>query len=265
MSDQMSASCSSREVWKDIVGYIGVYQVSNQGRVRRTRARSDSAKKDVTINRLLKPTVKHHGYLSVCLCWKNKKKNYFIHRLVASAFFVRPTLEHEVNHKSGIKSDNSTGNLEWVTEVENHQHAADNGLAYRGELSSSAKITEEQAREIRSIGVDKSIKLREIGEVYGLSTAAISSILTGRTWSHIGGCLPLRIKKSESRASALANLSAQDVIEAFALYKTGNFTHGEIGKRFGFSKSTSSNIANLRGIYGDILRRYFLSQGVAHE
>lgn len=106
-----------KEIWKDIQGYEGLYQVSNLGRVR-----------GIKRNSILKPWTVRGGYLSVNLCKNNLVKKRVVHRLVAEAFIDNPENKPEINHISGNKLDNSISNLEWCTREENIQHSWDEGL-----------------------------------------------------------------------------------------------------------------------------------------
>lgn len=101
------------EQWRDVPGYEGFYQVSNQGQVRRTKS-----------GRLLKPHNSGNGYLQAMLSKDNRRNYQLIHRLVALAFIPNPEGKPQVNHKNGVKSDNSVHNLEWCTMSENllHRH-----------------------------------------------------------------------------------------------------------------------------------------------
>lgn len=101
------------EVWKDIDGYDGKYQVSNLGQIRSTYS---GKKHRITI---LKPMVQKNGYLYVALWKDNKKKNKLIHRLVALAFVDNPNDYPEVNHKDENKENNVAENLEWCEHIYN--------------------------------------------------------------------------------------------------------------------------------------------------
>jgi uncharacterized protein YerC len=68
------------------------------------------------------------GYYIVTLCYNGKRRNHFIHRLVATAFINNPENKPVVNHKDGDKTNNSISNLEWCTHQENAQHAVSFGL-----------------------------------------------------------------------------------------------------------------------------------------
>lgn len=118
------------EIWKDIEGYEGLYQVSNLGRVK-------SLKRDITNTnygvahikeKILKPRDDGKGYVRVVLYKNNQKKQFKIHRLVAKAFISNPENKATVNHINGNKSHNTVGNLEWCTNKENIYHAFKTGL-----------------------------------------------------------------------------------------------------------------------------------------
>lgn len=108
------------EIWKDIKGFEGLYQVSNLGRVK-------SLKKDI----IMKPSKHREGYLYYILR-KQGRKTFKAHRLVAITFIPNPESKPEVNHKDGNKKNNSADNLEWLTRSENAIHAKENNLIPRG-------------------------------------------------------------------------------------------------------------------------------------
>lgn len=91
------------EEWRPIVGFEGLYEVSNTGQVRNHRGK------------LLRPGLDHQGYLKCVLCKGGKTKTIYIHRLVAQAFIPNPMYLKQVNHKDEDKSNNNVDNLEWCT------------------------------------------------------------------------------------------------------------------------------------------------------
>lgn len=100
------------EVWKDVKGFKGVYQISNLGRLK-------SFKKDAE-GKVLSNTNKKGGYFSVILRKGEKVKTTRIHRLVAESFIPNPNNLSQVHHKDGNKQNNCVDNLEWVNEREHH-------------------------------------------------------------------------------------------------------------------------------------------------
>ena len=111
------------EVWKDIVGFEGRYQVSNLGRIKSLQY--EGHKGEVKI---MRPSTHHLGYKVVSLGKKPDRKTHLVHVLVAQAFLEKPTGKEYINHKDGNKSNNCIDNLEWVTAKENVQHAIQTGL-----------------------------------------------------------------------------------------------------------------------------------------
>ena len=116
--------------WKPISDYNGFYEVSNLGNVRSLNRAIDlrNGQKRKVKGRLLSPKKNKDGYLFVTLSKNGVSKNHYVHRLVAAAFILNPRDLQEVNHISGNKANNSTGNLAWVTHSDNVRHAYENDL-----------------------------------------------------------------------------------------------------------------------------------------
>ena len=111
----------SQEEWQAVKGYEGLYEVSNQGRVK-------SLPRNTTKGKILVAEKNHRGYYRVGLTKNNKQKHFSIHRLVAEVFIPNPQNKPQVNHIDGNKQNNSVENLEWVTHSENMKHATEMGL-----------------------------------------------------------------------------------------------------------------------------------------
>lgn len=112
------------EIWKDVAGYEGLYQVSDQGRVK-SLERTDSWGRTVK-ERILKPGAKGNDYLFVNLCAGGKTRMFLVHRLVCQAFHENPDNKPQVNHLNEDKTDNRACNLEWCTRRENMNHGTRN-------------------------------------------------------------------------------------------------------------------------------------------
>lgn len=118
------------ELWKDIEGYEGYYQISNKGRVM-AMPRVIKTKSGITRNcsgRELAKNKTDVGYYYVSLSKNRIRKNHRINRLVAIHFIPNPYNKPEVNHIDGNKANNNVENLEWVTGQENKYHAVYTGL-----------------------------------------------------------------------------------------------------------------------------------------
>lgn len=156
---------NSKETFKDIKGYEGLYKVSNWGRV------SSQCGRKV---RILSIRLDTKGYLVVALSKNGKAKTHRLHRLVAIAFVGNPENKLEVNHKNGIKTDNRAENLSWVTGKENIIHARNNGLCKH-------KINLDIANEIRKI---KNKTYAQMATMYSVSRHIIKSVRTNRAWKN---------------------------------------------------------------------------------
>lgn len=110
-------------MWKAVINYEGVYEVSTDGFIR-----SLNYKKTKTIRNLL-PSQDGKGYLRTALMKGGKLSTIKLHREVAKAFIPNPENKPQVNHINGIKTDNCVENLEWCNNSENITHAYKIGLA----------------------------------------------------------------------------------------------------------------------------------------
>lgn len=109
-----------QEIWKDIEGYEGLYQVSNYGRIKSLDYRHKG------IPKIMVSGKQNNGYMNVGL-WKDRQKTtYYIHRLVAKAFLPNPDGLPEVNHIDECLSNNMVTNLEWCTSEYNANYGTRN-------------------------------------------------------------------------------------------------------------------------------------------
>ena len=153
------------EIWKDIEGYEGLYQVSNMGNVKSLNYNHTGKEK------ILKGIDTGIGYLQLHLCKDGKRKNYFVHQLVATAFCENQEGYTEVNHINEDKSDNRADNLEWCSRQYNVEY-------------SKAKAT---------VGINKVSGLilefpsaREASRILGIDPSSITKCCKGKRKS-IGG------------------------------------------------------------------------------
>ena len=188
----MTPLIDSDEKWLDVVGYEGLYAVSDKGRVY-----SQSRTEFVTSVR----TGGHYRYRNACLLVpKNSKLGYpqvglykdgvckrkTVHRLVAEAFIPNPEGLKEVNHKDGDKANSLLCNLEWCTRSQNSLHSTRTLGKNRGEDNSVSKLTERNISEIIKL-LESGESQTQIAEKFGVSSHAIYRIRHGFNWAWLTG------------------------------------------------------------------------------
>ena len=168
------------EVWKDIKGLEGKYQISNLGRVksldRNTKYLNGNFRRHK--ERILKGGITIWGYRVFQLCIGEGKKTYLLkssHRLVAENFISNPENKKTVNHKDGNKLNNNVLNLEWATYSENTQHAYDKGLKKvpNGEEHWNTKIILDSQNGIFYTGV------KLAADAIGMNKYSLARMLNG--------------------------------------------------------------------------------------
>jgi len=174
------------EIWKDIAGYEGLYQVSNYGRVKSFYGSGKIIERDSD----------YGSYPSIALCKNGIHKSRRLHRIVAEAFIPRPMGYSEVNHKDMNRANNSVENLEWVTKKENVRHAISN----KPEIIAAMNHynTDVRPRPIAQISLDGTIvcvwkNCKEASRITGICYKNIYQVASkdeyrpGKTRSQAGG------------------------------------------------------------------------------
>ena len=164
------------EIWKDVVGYEGYYQVSNLGNVKsieRTIVCKDGTRKKLK-ERILKQVSNWRGYLVVELSTKDKGKIYSIHRLVAQAFIPNPENKPQVNHKDENKNNNCVENLEWCDNWVNSHYGT------RNERIANYRKKKINQYDLEGNFIKEWASIKEVKEQLGYSCSAISACVIGR-------------------------------------------------------------------------------------
>lgn len=178
------------EIWKDIKGYEGYYQISNRGRVKSLARKTKYQNTTRELKEKIKSTfISTNGYERVELSKDNSNKKYNIHRLVAEAFITKIEGKEFVNHINGIKTDNGVENLEWCSQSENELHAYRTGLAKNSEKQRNAVskyAKENRVKPIIQLGIDGSFikewkSAIEASEKLKIGNKTISNCVTGRS------------------------------------------------------------------------------------
>ena len=174
--------CTSTETWADVVGYEGMYEVSNFGRIR-SKNRLDYFG---NYRRGKEMYIKRKNYAHIMLCKDGIRKTFLIHRLVAKAFIDNIENKPFVNHINGNKLDNRVENLEWVTPSENMKHAYKMGLiSQKGENHNLAKLCTEDVLEIRRLYKEDGMLLTQISALYDICFQHVSAIVNRKKWKNI--------------------------------------------------------------------------------
>ena len=171
---------NDREVWKDIAGYEGYYQVSNKGNVYSVERRDVMGRECGGIT--LRPRPHRDGYLQVGLYKNGIVKNKSIHRLVLEAFIPNPKKLPEVNHKDENPSNNELSNLEWCDGRYNLNYGTRNERASQ-KLSKKVKAINIETGEVLTFN---SVREAKDKGYYNISQACRGVYKSGTTGELIG-------------------------------------------------------------------------------
>lgn len=172
------------EKWKDVIGYEGLYQISNMGQIKsfHRRWRKYSSK-------ILNPSLKN-GYPFMCLFKNNKKNPCYIHRLILETFHGPCPMGQECLHKDGNRQNNILDNLEWGTRLQNILDSINHGTWRHppilcGIKHGRAKLTNQDVSRIRQIYTTGKLTQVQLAKQFNVTHYTISDIVNRRTWKHI--------------------------------------------------------------------------------
>ena len=157
------------EIWKQVPEKYGNYQVSNMGRLRHSE-----------LKKIKKTRIHKTGYVYGKTTKDNKKINIKMHRLVAETFIQNPKNKPCVNHINGIKTDNRTENLEWVTYKENSDHAIRTGLIDYSKLDKSHSYTAVRQFTKNGVFIRDWNSIKQAAGELRISKSAISDVCSHR-------------------------------------------------------------------------------------
>ena len=141
-------------IWKDVVGYEGIYEVSDTGLVRTHKDKTTHSTRHGIRKwkqRILKQKVSKDNTHRVSLYKNKQEKTWLVHRLVAMAFLPKVEGKDYINHIDGDRNNNNVSNLEWCNHKENNNHAFDNGLIATGTLVNLIDKTTGEVHQFRSM------------------------------------------------------------------------------------------------------------------
>lgn len=217
------------EMWKDIPNYEGLYQVSNLGQIRSL----DRIVKDTTRDRfqkikgkILKYCDNGKGYKLVYLNKNRKRKNYYVHRLVANVFLENPNNLPEINHLDLNKNNNRIDNLEWCTGIENKRHYQSTDIAKERNKIKGKRITEKNKKRIneqkdRIIELyNKGLTILQIARTIHTECTQITRILK----NNLDNYEQIQRTKRSNLSKELCNKINSNTKRRFIRDKLGRFT-----------------------------------------
>lgn len=169
-----------KEVWKDIQGYEGLYQVSDLGRVKSLERIVKRNNQMLKINgKILTPKTQKNGYKSVYLCKNATKTKAYIHRLVAKEFLANPYELDVVNHRDENPANNQLKNLEWCS----HKYNMNYGTQIERR---KAKVSKKVNQYDQDMNLIKTWNSTREAERNGYNSTLISLCCKGKNGSHKG-------------------------------------------------------------------------------
>lgn len=214
-----------QELWKDIKGFEGRYQISNTGKVKslaRLRLSKNGTNAPVR-EKLLKLKTNKAGYKCVHLrcmdyqCWPN------VHRLVAEAFIPNPDNKPTVNHIGANKENNCVYNLEWSTHSEQMRHAVENDLL---EVRGGPKYSKKFKQEILDYYNNNNVSLCSLSKIFGVSERTAGRIVND-------GVKPRTTTRILSDGSVFVeNILSKEQVEEIKRLRAEGMTLSAIGKLF---------------------------------
>ena len=171
---------------KPVVGWEGLYEVSDTGRV--FSLLRQTAKGDFHPEIEMHPSVTWAGYLSVCLYDNPRIKRYFVHTLVLTAFIgpkpFAPGIKYQTRHLDGNKKNNHLCNLKWGTAKENCDDRFKHGTHRCGEDSPLHKITTRQVLQMRNLRAHGT-KLKDLASRFNICIPHVCDIVNNKKWKQV--------------------------------------------------------------------------------
>lgn len=175
----------TQERWLPVVGYEGLYEVSDHGRVRSfVKLAQGGGRNAVPGAHVLKGSPGRMGYPVVTLGVGESKRRHYVHALVLCAFVGPRPPRHECLHGDGVRTNNCVSNLRWGTRQENVDDMVRHGNRPKGSSHPMAVLTEDDIRAIRTLRAG-GLSQHKIGERLGVHRSTIASVDQGRSWMHV--------------------------------------------------------------------------------
>lgn len=175
------------EIWKDIEGFEGNYQVSSKQRIKSVKRKIEMPNGffRTVFERIMKQ-YESRGYLKVNLRFDNKQNLLLVHRLFAKAFIPNPNNLPYLNHINGIKTDNRIENLEWCSHLDNMRHAFKTKLIPSGEDNHNSKLSNNKVLVIKRLMLmNPNFNQSAVARKLGVQRSIINGIVKKRKWNYV--------------------------------------------------------------------------------
>lgn len=171
------------EIYKDILGFEGLYQISNLGKVKSCLKQVFRRNRYCTqYEKVMKNSLTKKGYHRIELCKDGKSRFYLVHKLVARMFLGECSENMQIRHLDGNKINNNLENLKYGTAKENSDDKIIHGTKIRGSKVGTSKLKDEDIINIRELN-KKGISQGELAKIYKVTQPAISYIISKRNWN----------------------------------------------------------------------------------
>lgn len=158
------------EIWKQIKGFEGCYEISNLGSVKSVERKIKHKNRFIRLREKILKLDNRNGYYFIKLQYESIKQKFYVHRLVANHFISNPLNKPCINHINGIKKDNNVNNLEWVTYSENSFDAYRKGLKFK-------KMTLPIIQEVKEKYKTGNFTQRELAAIYSVAQSQIGKAI----------------------------------------------------------------------------------------
>ena len=254
------------EIWKDINGYEGIYQVSNKGRVRSlNKACMDSiGRLNTKRGKIMAQRINGCGYHQVNLVRNGKRKTFLVHRIMAEAFIPNPGNLPCINHKDENRNNNDLSNLEWCTYQHNNNYGnapekrlkKTRGKVFKDGVSRPAKVIIQYNLDGEIINVFKG-GAKEAERILGFNSGAINkcckrkeSHITykGFIWRHEGDIfdvIPQKPKKHQKYVIKIDDFGNE--IERYKSVSEAGIKNG-FDRHYFSRKSKSGEVIEINGM-----------------
>lgn len=172
-----------KEIWLDVVGYEGLYEASNLGKVRRSYS---APHRSLGVpGQVLKPAIQKNGYHTISLSSDGNVKNHKVSRIILSAFCgPEPFDGAHAAHNDGDKSNNKLTNLRWASPRENQKDIERHNRRCKGSDVFGAVLNDDSVKEIRR-RIGSGERNPQIAKDFRVSISTIHLIRHGRIWKHV--------------------------------------------------------------------------------